>query len=210
VGRAAERDVLEVAARELQQVVLHTASSAQSMDGQIPLWVQGRQGRVGVEVKTHQAAVGAEEVQKFVRDACSNDFAVALLVSTRSPIAHKRKGLHLERVPTARGLTWLVYVSPVREMSGLVTCALAMALELATDRRAQLARLPDDVGECLQREVHALAGIKRKLRDEDGRAQSAREQVADALTASQQRLSTAVEGLVRAGAAAAGEHLRRP
>ena len=197
VGRKAEKDVLEVAARDLQQVVLHTAASAQSMDGQIPAWVQGRRGRVGIEVKTYQASVGTEEVQKFVRDACSNDFVVALFVSTRSPIARKRRGLHAERVATTRGLTWLIFVSPVHEMSGLVTGALALALELATDNRPRITSLPDDIGECMQREVHALAGAKRKLRDEDSRAQTARDQVADALTASQQRLSSAMETLVR-------------
>lgn len=204
VGRKAEKDVLETAARDLQQVVLHTAASAQSMDGQIPLWVQGRRGRIGIEVKTYQAAVGTEEVQKFVRDACSNDFVVALFVSTRSPIARKRKGVHAERVATTRGLTWLIFVSPAHEMSVLVTGALALALELATDDRPRITSLPDDIGECMQREVHALAGAKRKLRDEDGRAQTARDQVADALTASQQRLSSAVEALVRGAGLGAG------
>ena len=93
----------------------------------------------------------------------------------------------------------MVYVSPVHEMSGLVTNALALSLELARDDRPQVISLPEDVGESLQREVHALAGAKRKLREEDGRAQAGRDQVADALTAMQQRLTSTVETLVRGG-----------
>jgi hypothetical protein len=199
IGRKAEKDVLDIAARDLQQVVLHSATTPQSMDGQIPLYIQGRRGRIGIEVKTYQSAVGADEVLKFHRDACSNDFAVAVLVSTRSPIAHKRKGITVERATTTRGLTWMVYVCPVHEMSGLVTCALALALELAKEDRPHVVSLPEDIGESLQREVHALAGTKRKLRDEDGRAQAARDQVTDALTAMQQRLTSMVETLVRRG-----------
>ena len=197
IGRRGEKDVLEAAVRELQQVVIHPAASGQSMDGQIPLWVQGKRGRIGIEVKAYQATVGADEVQKFVRDVGSNDFAVALLVSTRSPIARKRKGLQLEKVVTTRGLTWCLFVSPVHDMTGLVTSALSMALELAVDTRPGTASLADDVGERMQQEVHALAGIKRKLREEDGRAQASRDLIADALTASQHRLAAAVDTMVR-------------
>ena len=63
--------------------------------------------------------------------------------------------------------------------------------------------LPSDVGECMQREVQALAGLKRRLRDDDARSMVVREHVADALTAlSQQRLASAVEALVRGTAGA--------
>ena len=203
VGRKAEKDVLEAAARELQQVTLHTASTPHAMDGQIPLFVQGRRGRIGIEVKTYQSAVGVGEVDKFVRDVGSNDFVVALLISTRSPIAHKRRGLHVERIPTARGLTWCLFVSPVHDMTGLVVAALQLSLELATDTRPHVASLSNDVGECMQREVHALAGLKRRLRDDDARSRDVREHVADALTASQQRLASAVEALVRGPAGGA-------
>ena len=203
VGRKAEKDVLELAARELQQVVLHTAHAPHAADGQIPLWVQGRRGRVGIEVKTYQGAVGSDEVQKFVRDVASNDFAAALLVSTRSPIARKRKGLHVERVATACGLTWCLFVSPVHDMTGLVTAALALALELSVDTRVAGGALPEAVGETMQREVHALAGVKRRLREEVSRSQSAGEQLADALTGSQQRLASAVEALLLRGSEAA-------
>ena len=83
--------------------------------------------------------------------------------------------------------------------------ALQLSLELAT-RTPGLGwgeSLPSDVGECMQREVQALAGLKRRLRDDDARSMVVREHVADALTAlSQQRLASAVEALVRGTAGA--------
>ena len=97
-----------------------------------------------------------DEVQKFLRDAASNDFVVALLISTRSPITRKRRGLHLERVATPRGFCWCLFVSPVHDMTAFVTAALSVALELAVDgRQAGEATLPQDVGDALQ---HATDG----------------------------------------------------
>ena len=189
--------MLEAAARELQQVVLHTSSTPLAMDGQIPMCIQAKRGLVGIEVKTCQAAVNVDEVQKFLRDAASNDFAVALLISTRSPITRKRRGLQLERVTTPRGVCWCLFVSPVHDMTAFVTSALSVALELAVDGRGE-ANLPQDVGEALQREVHALAGIKRKLKEEDLRAQSVREHTAENLVTAQNRLSALVDSILRA------------
>ena len=69
--------------------------------------------------------------------------------------------------------------------SGVRVAALQLSLELAT-RTPGLGwgeSLPSDVGECMQREVQALAGLKRRLRDDDARSMVVREHVADALTA---------------------------
>ena len=54
-----------------------------------------------------------------------------------------------------------------------------------------------------ERSAGALAGLERRLRDDDARSMVVREHVADALTAlSQQRLASAVEALVRGTAGA--------
>jgi len=195
IGRKGEKDVLEMAARDLQQVVLHTAGTGQAMDGQIPLYVQGGRGRVGIEVKTCQGTVSGDEVAKFLRDVTSNDFAAAILVSTRSPIARRRRGLEVERVASVRGTVWCIFLSPVHDMAGLVTGGLALALELAVSSPSS--RMPQAMGEKLQHEVHVLAGVKRKLREDDARAASARDSVQDSLTTAQLRLIQAVDSLLQ-------------
>ena len=90
--------------------------------------------------------------------------------------------------------------------SGVRVAALQLSLELAT-RTPGLGwgeSLPSDVGECMQREVQARwLGLERRLRDDDARSMVVREHVADALTASQQRLASAVEALVRGPAGGA-------
>lgn len=200
IGRKAEKDVLETAARDLQQVVLHTAGGTQAMDGQIPLYVQGQRGRVGIEVKSYQSTVCAEEVAKFFRDVACNDFAAAIFISTKSPIARRRRGVDVECVASTRGPVWCVFVSPVHDMPTLVAGGLALTLELARVE-APSPSLSQALGENLQREIHSICGIRKRLRDLDAQCSVGRDQVADALTASQQRLSTYVDTFVRAGSA---------
>jgi hypothetical protein len=198
IGRRAEQDVLEIAARDLRQVVLHTAATPAAADGQIPMSIQCARGRILIEVKSYSRTVSTDEVAKFLRDLQCNDCAAALFVSTRSPIAKIRKGVHLERVRCGGGLAWCLYVSPVHDMTGLVTAAMAACLELASLASAcgPPASNAEKVAESLQDEVHGLATLREALRHEDARRGAAREHTADGLTSAMQRLSTAATALV--------------
>lgn len=49
-ARKAERDVLELAARELQLLVLHTAAVPHALDGRLPLCIETGRGLIGIEV----------------------------------------------------------------------------------------------------------------------------------------------------------------
>ena len=202
MGRRAEQDVLEIAARELRQVVLHTAASPAAADGQLPMSIQGARGRVIIEVKSYGKTVSSDEVAKFLRDLRCNDCAAALFVSTRSPIAKIRRGVHLERARCAGGVAWCVFVSPVHDMTGLVTAAMAACLELAALAPPQGAPPRGDaerVAATLQEEVHALATLREALRQEDARRGAAREHTADGLTCAMQRLSAAAAALAESG-----------
>ena len=198
MGRRAEQDVLEIAARDLKQVVLHTAASPASADGEIPMNIQSARGRILIEVKSYSRTVSTDEVEKFLRDLQCNDCVAALFVSTRSPIAKIRKGVALERVRCAGGLAWCLFVSPVHDMTGLVTAALASCLELASLASAcgPPVSNSEKVAKFLQEEVHGLAILREALRQEDLRHRSARERTADGLTSTIQRLSTAAATLV--------------
>lgn len=201
MGRRAEQDVLEIAARDLRQVVLHTAACPASADGQIPMSIQSARGRLLIEIKSYSRTVSTDEVGKFLRDLQCNDCAAALFVSTRSPIAKIRRGVHLERVRCGGGLAWCLYVSPVHDMTGLVTAAMAACLELASlapPCGGAPASNAEKVAESLQDEIHALATLREALRQEDARRGASREHTADGLTSAMQRLATAATTLVSA------------
>lgn len=197
IGRRAEQDVLELAARDLRQVVVHTSASPAATDGQIPMSIQTATGRVLIEVKSHGRTVPGDEVDKFLRDLQCNACSAAIFVSTRSPIAKIRKGLHVERVRCAGGAAWCLFVSPVHDMNGLVTAALAAALELAAfaPPSGSIPSAAEGLANALHDEVHLLGNLRESLRNEDARRGAAREQFADALTGAMQRLATTASAM---------------
>jgi len=197
-ARLEETRVLEVAARDLGLLVYSTAHVPQSMDGQIPWSAETARGRIGIEVKSHGKTVPTDDVEKFRRDLEAGDFAAALFVSTRAPIAKVPRGVAVVEERLERGPVATVYVSPLSSdgVQELIRSGLAVAAALAAAPRRsgpELAlRNAQALVDTAQSEIAALSDVRKRLRDAEdaGRRVSAR--VGEAIAVSQQRLSSAV------------------
>ena len=75
-ARKAERDVLELAAKELRLLVMKTTDMPHAMDGQIPLAIESGCGLIGIEVKSGYYTISTEEVNKFREDLIMGSFVV--------------------------------------------------------------------------------------------------------------------------------------
>ena len=75
-ARKAEKDVLEMAAKELKMLVTRTADMPHAMDGQIPLAMESGNGLIGIEVKSGACSISTDEVNKFREDLVMSSFVV--------------------------------------------------------------------------------------------------------------------------------------
>jgi hypothetical protein len=214
-ARKAERDVLEVAARELQLLVLHTASVPHALDGRLPLCIETGCGVVGIEVKSGLQTIASDEVEKFRSDVAHSRFKVAIFVSLRAPIAKIPKGLHIQHELSLGGLVPALFVSPLasaaeQNMTQLLRGVLSVACVLGRMEHARdagrvgtacaaFACLSDTLGE----EAEAIGLTRKRLRDEDEVARRRVERATDAMLGIQTRLCTAANNAaLRASAAA--------
>ena len=221
--RRAEKDVLEQAARELQLLVLHSASSPHALDGQIPMSIEGGTGRIGIEVKSGATTISTEEVDKFRADLFLGPFVIGIFVSVRAPIAKIPRGVHVQREVALAGAVPTIYVSPVSSeatMTQLTRNALTLARLLAQQRPGRFAmgaapvalhdRLVDleTMGQRAHAEVATLGVVRKRLREEEEQARRRMDRAVDALLGVQQRLSATVDSGFTAcleGAALEGE-----
>jgi len=206
-ARKAEKDVLEIAAKELQLLVLHTAASAHALDGQIPMSIETGSGAIGIEVKSGTHTIATDEVDKFRADLCQSPFAVGVFVSLRAPIAKIPRGVHVQRELSLGGAVLAIFVSPVGTESAMVHLArgaLSLACLFARQTRGRLesddaAREAvlnaEDLGAAILGEVTALGCVRKRLREEEDGFQRRVDRASDALAGVQHRLSSTVSKL---------------
>lgn len=181
-ARKAERDLLELAAKELKLLVVPTGSSPHSLDGHF--FVQGG-GCVGVEVKSGATTVPSDEVDKFRRDLAQGAYAAGLFVSTRAAIAKTPRGVYVSRDLTLRGVCFTVFVSPAGgDVFPLLKNGLALSKLLAEMDRANDKLAAEHLG-C---EVEVLGQVRKRLRDESEEMVRRIDRASDALCGVQQRL----------------------
>ena len=209
-ARKAEKDVLEIAAKELQLLVLHTAASPHALDGQIPMSIETGSGAIGIEVKSGTHTIASDEVDKFRADLCQSPFAVGVFVSLRAPIAKIPRGVHVQRELSLGGAVMTIFVSPVGTEGAMVHLArgaLSLACLFARQTRGRAGRLEsgdaareamldaEDLGAAILGEVTALGCVRKRLREEEDGFQRRVDRASDALAGVQHRLSSTVSSL---------------
>ena len=204
-ARKFEKDVLELAAKDLQVLVLHTAATPHALDGQIPFSIESGTGRVGIEVKSGLTTISTEEVDKFRNDLSLSAYAAGVFVSLRAPISKIPRGIHVQRELSTAGPTNCVYVSPVQSdhlMQNLTRSALATAITLAKTRasypdtdRAELLMDAQEVGTVVQREIDAIGQVRKRMREDDEVHRKRVDRASDALVGVQHRLQSSVQNL---------------
>lgn len=210
-ARKAEKDVLEIAAKELQLLVLHTAASPHSLDGQIPMSIETGSGAIGIEVKSGAHTISSDEVDKFRADLCQGHFAVGVFVSLRAPIAKIPRGVHVQRELSLGGAILTIFVSPVGgdgAMVHLARGALSLACVFARQTPGGAGRLEsrdavareamlnaEDLSSTLLGEVTALGCVRKRLREEEDGFQRRVDRASDALAGVQHRLTSTISDM---------------
>lgn len=209
-ARKAERDVLEMAAKELKMLVMRTADMPHAMDGQIPLAMESGNGLIGIEVKSGACSISTDEVNKFREDLVMSSFAVGIFVSLRAPIAKFPKGIHVQQELSLVGSIPCIFISPLANehvMTNLTRSAMALACMLA--RRNSLKTIKshpsthetmtaehrkdlEQLGLLIHEEIAALSITRKRLRDEEEAFHRRVSRASDALMATQQRLSQSI------------------
>ena len=201
-ARKAERDVLELAARELHLLVLHTAAVPHALDGRLPLCMETGRGLVGIEVKSGLQTIATDEVEKFRSDVAHGGFAAAIFVSLRAPIAKIPRGLHVQQELALGGLVPALFVSPLalgpeQSMTQLLRGVLALACFLTKPPPAPARAGGGDsaalgaLGELLAEEAEALGAARKRFRDDEEVSSRRTDRAVDAIRGVQTRLSSA-------------------
>lgn len=206
-ARKAERDVLEMASKELKLLVFKTGDSPHAMDGQIPMAIETGRGAIGIEVKSGLSTVGTEEVCKFREDLLLRNFVVGVFVSLRAPIAKIPRGMHVQRELSLMGSVPCIFVSPPGgdAMQHLTRGALTLACTLAEDapQRREISQASnamthehrkdlEKIGRVVTDEIAALGLTRKRFRDEEELFHKRVERATEALGATQQRLGATV------------------
>jgi hypothetical protein len=193
-ARRVERDLLEQAAKELQLLVRHTASSPHALDGQIPQCIDSERGRIGIEVKSGATTIATDEVDKFRNDLAQGPYAAGLLLSPYAPIAKVPRGLHVQSEITLLGARPAIFVSPPAPndvMPQLTRNALSLAVALARDGGDRRSLLAD----VLHQEADALGLARKRLREDEDAHRRRFERASDAIHAVQCRLAVSASNL---------------